>query len=112
MNLRGYSSEVVRNNAATLQNLAVFNFHRGAPRMATTHVNMREVKSRLSELGKLAHEGERIIVTKAGRPYLDLLAHCESRGKRSPGRLAGQIRLAPDFDKASPDLLAEFEGDA
>ena len=80
--------------------------------MATTHVNMREVKSRLSELGKLAHEGEKIVIANAGKLYLDLFAHCESRSKRSPGRLAGQIGLAPDFDKASSDLLAEFEGDA
>ena len=73
---------------------------------------MHEAKSRLSELGELAQKGEKIVIAKAGKPYLDLLAHHESRRKRIPGRLAGQIRLAPDFDDTSFDLLAEFEGDA
>jgi len=80
--------------------------------MGTLQVNMHEAKSRLSELGELAQKGERIVIAKAGKPYLDLLAHRESRGKRSPGRLAGLIRLGPDFDDTSPDLLAAFEGDA
>ena len=72
--------------------------------MATTHVNVREVKSRLSELGELTLEGVRIIATKAGRPYLGLLAHCESRGKRSPGRLAGQSRWRP-ISRAAREAL-------
>lgn len=77
--------------------------------MGTRQVSMHEAKSRLSELGELAQKGERIVIVKAGKPYLDLLAHRESRGKRSPGRLAGQIRIAPDFDESSSDLLADFE---
>ena len=79
--------------------------------MGTTQVNMHEAKSRLSELGELAQKGEKIVIAKAGKPYLDLLAHRESRGKRRPGRLAGQIRMAPDFDESSSDLLTDFEGD-
>lgn len=80
--------------------------------MGTTQVNMHEAKSRLSELGELAQKGEKIVIAKAGKPYLDLLAHRESRGKRAPGRLLGQIRLVPDFDETSSTLFAEFEGDA
>jgi antitoxin (DNA-binding transcriptional repressor) of toxin-antitoxin stability system len=79
--------------------------------MGTTQVNMHEAKSRLSELGELAQKGERIVIAKAGKPYLDLLAHRESRGKRSPGRLAGQIRIAPDFDETASELLTDFEGE-
>ena len=79
--------------------------------MGTTQVNMHEAKSRLSELGELAQKGEKIVIAKAGKPYLDLLAHRGSRGKRSPGRLAGQIRIAPEFDETSFDVLADFEGD-
>lgn len=79
--------------------------------MGTTQVNMHEAKSRLSELGELAQKGEKIVIAKAGKPYLDLLAHRESRGRRHPGRLAGLIRIAPDFDETSPDLQADFEGD-
>ena len=73
---------------------------------------MHEAKSRLSELGELAQKGEKIVIAKAGKPYLDLLVHRESRGKRSPGRLAGQIHLPPDFDETTSDVLADFEGGA
>lgn len=74
--------------------------------MGTTQVTMREAKSKLSELGKLAQTGERIIITQAGEPYLDLLAYRESRGQRRPGRLAGQVRIAPDFDASSSEPSA------
>ena len=80
--------------------------------MGTTQVNMHEAKSRLSELGELAQKGERIVIAKAGKPYLDLLPHRESKSPRRPGRLAGQIRIAPDFDDTAPELIAAFEGDA
>lgn len=71
--------------------------------MGTTQVTMREAKSRLAELGKLAQTGERIVIIQAGKPYLHLVAHRESRGQRRPGRLAGQIHIAPDFDGCSSD---------
>lgn len=80
--------------------------------MGTTQVNMHEAKSRLSELGELAQKGEKIVIAKAGKPYLDLLAHRESRGKRRPGRLTGQIRMAHDFDDTSSEVIADFEGEA
>ena len=35
-------------------------------------VNMHEAKSQLSRLGKLAWEGEEIVIAKAGEPYLRL----------------------------------------
>lgn len=71
---------------------------------------MHEAKSKLSELGELAWKGERVIIAKAGKPYLDLLPHKEIRKRRVPGRLKGQIRIAPDFDTTSDELIADFEG--
>ena len=75
----------------------------------TKQVNMHEAKSRLSELGELAWKGERVVIAKAGKPYLDLLPHKETRKKRVPGRLAGQIRMAPDFDHTPDGLIDDFE---
>lgn len=80
--------------------------------MATRQVNMHEAKSRLSELGELVQKGERVVIAKAGKPYLDLLPHRDDRTRRAPGRFAGQIVIAPDFD-ATPDALIDaFEGNA
>lgn len=78
--------------------------------MATKQVNMHEAKSRLSELGELAWKGEKVVIAKAGKPYLDLLPHRQERRERKPGLLKGKIRIAKDFDATSPELIAAFEG--
>jgi antitoxin (DNA-binding transcriptional repressor) of toxin-antitoxin stability system len=79
--------------------------------MGTTQVNMHEAKSRLSELARLAWEGEKVVIAKAGEPYLDLVPHRERRRDRKPGRLRGQIRMAPDFDETPEQLVRAFEGE-
>ena len=38
-------------------------------------VNMHEAKSQLSKLGEMAWKGEKIVIAKAGKPYLDLVPH-------------------------------------
>lgn len=73
-------------------------------------VNMHEAKSTLSELGERVWKGERVVIAKAGKPYLDLLPHKENRNPRRPGRLAGRITIAPDFDETPADLIDAFEG--
>lgn len=74
-------------------------------------VNMHEAKSQLSKLGELAWKGEKIVIAKAGKPYLDLLPHHGEPQARTPGRLKGQISLAPDFDATPEELIADFEAD-
>lgn len=78
--------------------------------MTSRQINMHEAKSRLSELGELAWQGERIVIAKAGKPYLDLLPHREQRAERKPGRLKGKITIAPDFDQTPSGLIEDFEG--
>ncbi len=78
--------------------------------MATKQVNMHEAKSRLSELGELVWKGEKVIIAKAGKPYLDLLPHRPERRERVPGLLKGKIRIAADFDATPPEVIAAFEG--
>jgi len=72
-------------------------------------VNMHEAKSQLSRLGELAWQGERIVIARAGKPYLDLLPHREERPARQPGRLKGQITLADDFDVTPASVIDDFE---
>ncbi len=71
-------------------------------------VNMHEAKSQLSRLGRLAWEGEEIVIAKSGQPYLRLQPYREPRGKRTLGTLAGQIRMAPDFDETPPEVIEAF----
>ncbi len=71
-------------------------------------VNMREAKSQLSKLGKLAWEGEEIVITKAGEPYLRLEPYRKPKTKRKLGVLKGQIWIAPDFDETPQEVIDSF----
>ncbi|WP_416392023.1 type II toxin-antitoxin system Phd/YefM family antitoxin [Alloalcanivorax xenomutans] len=72
-------------------------------------INMHEAKSQLSKLGEKAWKGERIIIARAGKPYLDLVPH--QAEPRRPGRYKGQIVIAEDFDDTPEEIIAAFEGD-
>ena len=71
-------------------------------------VNMHEAKSQLSKLGKLAWEGEEIIIAKAGEPYLRLTPYRERVEERKLGGLEGQIWIAPDFDETPQEVIDSF----
>jgi len=76
----------------------------------TKPVNIYDAKTRLSELVDRAAAGEEIVIAKAGKPVARLVP-LRTR-ERTPGRGAGKIRIAPDFDAPLPDdLLGDFEAD-
>lgn len=68
-------------------------------------VNMHEAKSQLSKLGRLAWEGEEVVIARAGKPYLRLTPY---REPRKLGLLEGQIRIADDFDETPQDVIDSF----
>ncbi|MEX1196701.1 MAG: type II toxin-antitoxin system prevent-host-death family antitoxin [Pseudohongiellaceae bacterium] len=78
--------------------------------MADLQINMHEAKSRLSELGERVWKGERVVIAKAGKPYLDLLPHTADPVERKPGRMKGEIALSDDFDQTPEDVVQGFEG--
>jgi len=78
--------------------------------MGTKQVNMHEAKTKLSELGELAWKGEKIVIAKAGKPFLDLYPHKDIKSKRKPGRFKNKIKIADDFDITSDDIIDSFEG--
>ncbi len=73
-------------------------------------VNMHEAKTQLSRLGELAWQGEKIVIARAGKPYLDLVPHRAQTGDRKLGLLKGQIWVAPDFDETPAEVIDAFEG--
>lgn len=73
--------------------------------------NMHEAKSQLSQLAEKAARGERVVIAKAGKPYVDLVPH-QADQPRQPGRYKGQISIAPDFHKTPESLIGDFEGGA
>lgn len=77
-----------------------------------TTVSIKEAKNRLTELARLVEEGETVVVTRNGKPVLDLVPH---QARAGIDLEAGQAFLrergvgepfpyvADDFDEALPE---------
>lgn len=70
-------------------------------------LSIRETKARFAEAAAAAARGERVIVTKHGRPFVELVAARQASGmdfekaavvRRELGLDGLAIRLPPDFD--------------
>ncbi len=68
-------------------------------------VNMHEAKSQLSRLGKLAWEGEEVVIARAGEPWLHLTPYRERLKERKLGGFEGRMRMAPGFDDDDEELI-------
>lgn len=73
-------------------------------------VNIHEAKTNLSRLLKRVAAGEEIVIGKAGEPIARLVPYVKGRQPRSPGRWAGRVTMAPDFDETPAGLVDSFEG--
>jgi len=76
----------------------------------SVNVNIHEAKTHLSRLLERAAAGERVVISKAGKPVADLVPHLAVRV--SFGGLKGEI----DYDDAAfaepdPDIQRMFYGD-
>jgi prevent-host-death family protein len=77
----------------------------------TIHVSIKEAKNRLSELGRLVADGERVVVTNRGTPQFELVP-AQKRGldfealrrwKEENGFPEVMIGpMSPDFDDPLP----------
>ena len=74
-------------------------------------INVYEAKTHLSKLLERVAEGEELVLGRAGKPMARLVPFREVRQPRKPGRLAGKVWIAPDFDETPEDIIAAFEGD-
>ncbi len=63
---------------------------------------MHEAKTRLSQLVRAAEAGERVILSRAGKPVAELKPITSKRkaplAKRRLGLLAGKLAMAQDFN--------------
>jgi prevent-host-death family protein len=76
----------------------------------TVNVNIHEAKTHLSRLLERVAAGERVVISKAGRPLADLVPH-----QAMPvvfGGLAGELNYDDDsFTDVDPDIQRLFYGD-
>lgn len=71
--------------------------------------NVHEAKTHLSRLLAQVEAGEEVVISRAGRPVARLVPYAERRAARRPGRWAGRVRIAADFDDTPDALLDDFE---
>lgn len=67
---------------------------------------MHEAESQLLKLGRLAWEGEEVVIAHDGQPYLRLMPYEEP--SRKLGLLKGRIWIAEDFDETPQDIIDSF----
>ena len=70
--------------------------------------NISQAKAELSTLIEMVQEGHEVILAKAGKPVARLVAYRAPVGPRTPGSMAGQIWIAPDFDVLPDDIAGDF----
>ncbi len=69
--------------------------------------NIHEAKSSLSKLIELAIAGEEVIIAKAGKPVVKLIAYRPQKA-RVPGAWKGKVVLSDDFIEEDPEINAMF----
>ena len=73
-------------------------------------VNIHEAKTHLSRLVQAAAAGEEIIIAKAGKPLVKLVALAAVQGPRPLGSLAGKVTESADCWAPDPAQDALFYG--
>ena len=82
----------------------------GAPEIGRLEmrIDIEEAGKQLAKLGSYAQIGEKVVITKDGEPYLELVPSPEYQEKRKKdkgksvrrvGIMEGEIWMAPDFDE-------------
>ncbi len=73
-------------------------------------INIHQAKTHFSKLVDAAIRGEEVIIAKAGKPAVRLVAFTKVVPCQF-GVLKGKIKIAQDFDEPLPeDILIDFEG--
>lgn len=74
--------------------------------------NIHEAKTHLSRLIERAAAGEEIIIARAGKPVVRMIAYQEENPpKRTPGIWKGKVKMSRDFDTLPESIAAAFRGE-
>ncbi len=74
-------------------------------------VNMHQAKSTLSQLVEKTLQGEEVIIAKAGKPVVKLVAYTENPEPRKLGLWKGKVWTSPDFDDEDEEINKLFYGE-
>ncbi len=75
-------------------------------------INIHQAKTKLSKLLRRLGLGEEFIIANRGVPVAKLSPYQKATSTpRTPGRLAGQIKIPENFDEIDEQILRLFEGE-
>lgn len=74
-------------------------------------VNIHEAKTNLSKLIELTQTGQDVVIAKAGKPVVKLVAYKDKLKPRRAGLLKGKIFVPPDFNEENPGINKLFYGE-
>jgi len=70
--------------------------------------DISEAEAEFSALVEAVQNGDEVIIAKAGKPVARMVAFHGPAQPRTPGSMAGEIRIAPDFDSLPDDVAEAF----
>jgi prevent-host-death family protein len=70
--------------------------------------SISQAKAEPSALIEEVRKGNEVILAKAGKPVARLVAYHGPACPRTPGAMAGEIWIAPDFDALPADIAEAF----
>lgn len=73
--------------------------------------NIHQAKTNLSKLIEKTQKGEDIVIAKAGKPIVKLVAYKEKLKPRKPGLWKGKIWVSDDFDEEDEEINKLFYGE-
>ncbi|MBT2517679.1 type II toxin-antitoxin system Phd/YefM family antitoxin [Streptomyces sp. ISL-90] len=71
-------------------------------------VNIYQAKTEFSRLIARVEAGERIVISRSGRPVARLVPYTPERAPRRPGAWKGRVSIAADFDSFTADDAVDW----
>lgn len=72
--------------------------------------NIFQAKTQLSKLIEEVLKGKEVIIAKAGKPVVKLIAYKEERKPRKPGLWKGKVWIPDNFDDEDVEINKLFYG--
>ena len=74
-------------------------------------INIHQAKTQLSKLIEKTQNGEDVIIAKAGKPVVKLIAYKKLLKPRKLGLLKGKIHVPDNFDDEDEEINRLFYGE-
>lgn len=72
-------------------------------------INVHQAKTNLSKLIEAVLKGQNVVIAKAGKPVVKIVAYKEVAENRKPGVLKGKIFVSHDFTEEDEKINKLFQ---